>query len=93
MRLFVFFDFFYLQTFKKKTFRMIVADFNVIRVKNGFAERTVPFGFRQILMNVVYKCPNSKLTMVREFLCVVFRLFFQMFVDIFFHASCTFSDM
>ena len=31
----------------------------VVRVKNGFAEDEVPFGFRQILMNVRYTTPET----------------------------------
>ena len=42
----------------------------MLRVKNGFAEEEVPFGFRQILMNVRYTTPETAehpdLTMICE---------------------------
>tara|TARA_B100000795_G_C22790378_1_gene436652 strand:+ start:1211 stop:2323 length:1113 start_codon:yes stop_codon:yes gene_type:complete len=50
----------------KETFELIVENFICVRVKNGFAEKFVPFGFRQILINVQYTCPTSKLTMICE---------------------------
>ena len=37
-----------------ETFGLIKDKFDVVRVKNGFAEKTVPFGFRQILINVKF---------------------------------------
>lgn len=65
----------------KDVFDLIIQNFNVIRVKNGFAERAVPFGFRQILMNVIHECPDSKLTMLCEiqlnlatYVCVKHRI-------------------
>lgn len=52
----------------KKVFNLICSNFQVIRVKNGFAERTVPFGFRQLLMNVLHSVGEGKdkVTMVCE---------------------------
>jgi hypothetical protein len=38
-------------------FHTICSAMEVVRVKNGFSEQDVPFGFRQILMNVRYTTP------------------------------------
>eukprot|EP00750_Incisomonas_marina_P009414 INCI15994.2.p1 GENE.INCI15994.2~~INCI15994.2.p1 ORF type:complete len:385 (+),score=90.23 INCI15994.2:153-1307(+) len=35
-----------------EAFQIVCDNFDVLRVKNGFAEKEVPYGFRQILINV-----------------------------------------
>jgi len=41
------------------TFRAVCANFDVLRVKNGFAEPEVEYGFRQILINIRF-APQQK---------------------------------